>query len=173
MYRTDKQFMKNPATASSRIYIGSLNVDTVIPDHLEERFKVHGNILGLVLQRGFGFIQYENEAQAQNAIKMEHGTMFHDRKLIVKQAFDNKKANLGNQGPPVNVPLVQSKPPPGQLTPQVPLSENDPEMKIPSVSNPQEIVEGHSPDKRFVNKWNYWPRGNDRMPPPPVGDPHR
>lgn len=86
MYRTDKQFMKDPTTAHSRIYIGNI-AESVVADNLEQKFRTHGKILGLVLQRGFGFIQYENEHQARQAIESEHGCMFYGKKLNVKQAY--------------------------------------------------------------------------------------
>lgn len=98
MYRTDKQFMKDPTTAHSRIYIGNI-AETVVADNLEQKFKAHGKILGLVLQRGFGFIQYENEYQAKQAIAAEHGNMFYGKKLNVKQAYA--------QGPTPNAPNKQ------------------------------------------------------------------
>lgn len=106
MYRSDKQFMKNPATASSRIYIGSIP-ETVVAADLEERFRIHGSILGLVLQRGFGFIQFETDEQAQTAIRKEHGTMLHGRKLNVRQAVDKSRLN----NPPQNVPSSAPAPP--------------------------------------------------------------
>ncbi|KAK4876514.1 hypothetical protein RN001_009020 [Aquatica leii] len=111
MYRSGKQFMKNPATTASRIYIGNV-LDQVTTVDLEDRFKCYGTILGLVLQRGFGFIQFETEAQAQLAIKSEHGALFFGRKLNVKQAFDKgKNTPLMNkvQGPP---PRIDQRPPP-------------------------------------------------------------
>lgn len=95
MYRSDKQFMRDPATANSRIYIGNI-AEPVVQENLDQKFRAHGKILGLVLQRGFGFIQYENEYQAKQAIEAEHGCMFYGKKLNVKQAY----AQSPNQGPP-------------------------------------------------------------------------
>lgn len=116
MYRTDKQFMKDPTTAHARIYIGNI-AETVVADNLEQKFKIHGKILGLVLQRGFGFIQYQNEFQAKQAIDAEHGAMFHGRKLNVKQAYGhNPNQNAPNKQfnsfqPPNNPPTNQQYPP--------------------------------------------------------------
>lgn len=89
MYRTDKQFMKNPATAPSRIYIGGIP-KAIIADDLEAKFSKHGKILGLVVNSGFAFIQYEFENEAQSAIRMENGTMMMGRKIIVRQSFAGK-----------------------------------------------------------------------------------
>ncbi|XP_044756326.1 nuclear receptor coactivator 5 [Coccinella septempunctata] len=99
MYRTDKQFMKNPATASQRIYIGGLPT-TVVADDLELKFRQHGRILGIVLQRGFAFIQFETDEEAQNAIRMEQGTIIHGKKIIVKPALpDRNRGNLNTSNP--------------------------------------------------------------------------
>lgn len=95
MYRSDKQFMRDPATANARIYIGNI-AEAVVAENLDQKFRVHGKILGLVLQRGFGFIQYESDYQAKAAIEAEHGCMFYGKKLNVKQAY----AQVPNQGPP-------------------------------------------------------------------------
>lgn len=92
MYRTDKSFMRDPSTVNCRIYVGNLD-DAVQNEKLEEHFKKHGNILGIVVQRGFGFIQFEQESSAQEAIKNEHGVVFLGKKLNVKQAIDNKNKN--------------------------------------------------------------------------------
>lgn len=90
--------MRDPATANCRIYVGNLD-ETVQQDNLKEHFKKHGNIVGVAIQRGFGFIQFEEETSAQESIKNEHGVMFQGRKLNVKPAFDNKsKANDENAG---------------------------------------------------------------------------
>ncbi|KAL1517428.1 hypothetical protein ABEB36_001193 [Hypothenemus hampei] len=100
MYRTDKQFMKNPATATSRIYIGGLP-KPIIADDLEAKFSKHGKILGLVINSGFAFIQYEFEEEAQNAIRAENGTNMMGRKITVRQAFAGKdNSGTPNKGIP-------------------------------------------------------------------------
>lgn len=96
MYRTEKSFMRDPATANCRIYVGNLD-ETITSDSLEEHFKKHGKVIGVIVQRGFGFIQFEEETSAQEAIKNEHGVTFQGRKLNVKQAFDNKSKQNDEQ----------------------------------------------------------------------------
>lgn len=156
MYRTDKQFMKNPATAPSRIYVGSLS-KTVIADDLEGKFKAHGNILGLVLNNGFAFIQFESETEAQSAIRTENGTVLHGRKIVVKQALDRSKpggfqGNQGSQrqGVPQNQPLNQMQKPGPPLSdtnknippPSQPINKqnNPPQKTPPPVQAPQTKV---------------------------------
>lgn len=90
MYRTDKQFMKNPATTAARVYVGALS-KTTVADDLENLFKKHGNITGMSVNTGFAFVQFETEAEAQSAIREENGTFLNGRKIIVKQALDKSK----------------------------------------------------------------------------------
>lgn len=89
MYRSEKSFMRDPATANCRIYVGGLD-KSITSEILEEHFKTHGKVVGVVVQGNFGFIQFEDETSAQEAIKIEHSTMLQGRKLNVRPAFDNK-----------------------------------------------------------------------------------
>lgn len=173
MYRTDKQFMRDPATASSRIYIGNI-AETVVVDNLEQKFRAHGNILGLVLQRGFGFIQFETEEQAHTAIQKEHGNMFYGRKLNVRQAqaFDPKKKdnrNMGNQNQPP--PNVMNNPPPAmekqQKEPEREQQQPPPPVEEQSQSPPESMHSGPGQDKGKKRRMRNNPRemDNRRMPP--------
>ena len=160
MYRTDKQFMTNPATAPSRVYIGGL-AKTIVAADLEEKFKIHGRILGLVLQMGFAFIQFENEGQAQAAIKNENNTMLHGRKICVRQALDksqkgannpnnqNRRQGLGiNQGPPQQLQIQNQ----GQGQAQGPNQNQGPPVPPPPQVNnnpPSTHNESQPPPKQF------------------------
>ncbi|XP_072378231.1 uncharacterized protein Neos isoform X1 [Diabrotica undecimpunctata] len=165
MYRTDKQFMKNPATAPCRIYIGGL-AKTVIANDLEEKFKPHGTIAGLSLNTGFAFIQFDSENEAQAAIKAENGTMLCGRKIIVKQAMDKSKPNQTpqrpNQGPPQRSPIqsVPPKPAPQKTPPPPPQNlksdepdfdqesgDDFPEDDRPNIKPP--AIQRHNDDKGF------------------------
>lgn len=161
MYRTDKKFMRDPATASARIYIGNLS-ETIVPDNLEEKFKAHGKVLGLVLQRGFGFIQFENESQAKGAIEAEHGTMFYGRKLIVREVLENKgkKTNVdqtnNNNAQPPPAPAPQKNIPPPAVKPV-------PEVDPSTVAPVAEVCDAPAAEKRG-NKRKFWPR-NEKIDP--------
>ncbi|XP_060534925.1 nuclear receptor coactivator 5 [Cylas formicarius] len=140
MYRTDKQFMKNPATAAQRIYIGNLP-KTVVAEDLEVKFKRHGKILGLVVNGGFAFIQYEADYEAHAAIKAENGVMMQGRKIVVKQAFaPNQKTppqyKFGPQQPQqlqakMEPSGVFDKPPPPVQQPKPAALEKDPDPVDP------------------------------------------
>lgn len=166
MYRTDKQFMKNPATAAMRIYIGGL-AKTVIANDLEEKFKPHGTIVGLALNSGFAFIQYEKENEAQSAIKSENGTILCNRKIIVKQALDKNKNT--NQGPPQRGgpgPAPQRPPPLFQESPPKP-SNNVQETPPPPPQNVAPKPSFPEKDVDFSEDVLEDDRPNIRPPGPP------
>lgn len=97
MYRTDKQFMKNPATSTARVYVGSLS-KTTVADDLENLFKKHGTITGMSVNSGFAFVQFETENEAQSAIREENGAQLNGRRIVVKQALDKSKSSGGHGG---------------------------------------------------------------------------
>lgn len=139
MYRTDKQFMKNPATAAARVYVGSVH-KTTVADDLENLFKKHGTITGLSMNTGFAFIQFETEAEAQSAIRDENGVQLNGRRIVVKQAFDKSKpgGNQQQQQPPLQhkgSPLNQK--PSGPNGPQKDPPENFPRQSNQSQPFPQ------------------------------------
>lgn len=123
MYRQEKNYMRDPSTVNKRIYIGNLD-ESVTKENLEELFKKHGNVLGVDVHRGFGFIQFEEEKGAQLAIQNQHGVMFQGRKLNVKQAIDNK--NKGGFGPPPNQASSCNDPPPPGISMGISLGSNKP-----------------------------------------------
>lgn len=75
------RLLKDPATAGSRIFVGHLQTEEMNRNELEEHFSKYGTIVGSLLNRGFGFVQFEDEQAAQNAIKNENGSMFKGRRI--------------------------------------------------------------------------------------------
>ncbi|XP_057652609.1 nuclear receptor coactivator 5 isoform X1 [Diorhabda carinulata] len=203
MYRTDKQFMKNPATVPCRIYIGGL-AKTVIASDLEEIFKQHGTIAGLSLHSGFAFIQFEKESEAQSAIQKENGTLVCGRRITVKQALDKPKTNQNQQqkGGILNkntqatpqkqaqespVPQETPPPPPPQNVNVKPEFEQDTGEDVVEDDRPNIKPPGqrrHSADKGFhkggrkgggrnKSKDREFERFNKRFEPPPKMDVYR
>ncbi|KAJ9580878.1 hypothetical protein L9F63_023946, partial [Diploptera punctata] len=78
--------MNDPSTANSRIYVGNIPTSEMTKKDLEDRFKKHGSILGIALNRGFGFVQYDEETSALDAIKEENGAVFRGKRMEVNQA---------------------------------------------------------------------------------------
>lgn len=84
----DPTIMRNAATAGQRIYVGNLLESVTTPD-LTTYFAKYGLIRGVLINRGFGFIQFETDHMANSAIKAENGSMFQGRKIVVRNAVKN------------------------------------------------------------------------------------
>jgi RNA recognition motif-containing protein len=60
-------------------------------NELKDTFKSHGNVISAKVisdkesgrSKGFGFVEMENESEANNAIKALNGTDFKGRKIVV------------------------------------------------------------------------------------------
>jgi RNA recognition motif-containing protein len=60
-------------------------------NELKDTFKTHGNVISAKVitdkesgrSKGFGFVEMENENEANNAIKALNGTDFKGRKIVV------------------------------------------------------------------------------------------
>lgn len=77
--------MKDPSTAHLRIYVGGLNDDVNVED-LYNHFIEYGPIAGIVINRIFGFVQFQQESSAQEAIKKANGSVLQGKKLTVRTA---------------------------------------------------------------------------------------
>lgn len=99
------QQMRDPGTASSRIYVGNLLEGVTSPD-LTAHFAKYGTIRGVLINRGFGFIQFETDNGANAAIQGENNGKFQGRKIMVRNAVKNPTAPA-NVAPPVQkTPIV-------------------------------------------------------------------
>ncbi|EZA52158.1 uncharacterized protein DDB_G0287625 [Ooceraea biroi] len=90
------RLLKDPATASSRIFVGHLQTDDVNKLELEEHFAKYGTVIASIINRGFGFVQFEDEQSAQKAIQNEDGAMFKGRRIDVRPAKKDNQSNSGN-----------------------------------------------------------------------------
>ena len=66
----------NPKMVRARVFVGHLNTEKAARKDVEDLFAPFGNVLGVSLQHGYGFVQYELEEEAKKAIKELHGTDF-------------------------------------------------------------------------------------------------
>ncbi|XP_015108428.1 uncharacterized protein LOC107035506 [Diachasma alloeum] len=80
------RLLKDPNTVNCRIFIGNLQTDEMTKMELEEHFSKYGTVIGALTNRGFGFVQFENEESAQAAIRNEAGQMLKGRRIDVKPA---------------------------------------------------------------------------------------
>lgn len=75
------------------IYVGNLSYN-VTEDELQELFGQHGNVASVSLikdrytgqSKGFGFVEMEKQADAEEAIKQLNGTMVSGRNIKVNLA---------------------------------------------------------------------------------------
>ncbi|KAJ2943697.1 hypothetical protein O0L34_g16808 [Tuta absoluta] len=84
----DRQDMKNRATSHLRIYVGGLS-DHATVDELYEHFIQFGQINGIVTNRNFGFVQFETEESAQDAIAKADGSVLSGKTISVRTAQTN------------------------------------------------------------------------------------
>lgn len=78
---------------ASKLYVGGLPYSTKDQD-LEELFATYGTVASAKVitdketnrSRGFGFVEFENDDEAQAAIKALNESDFGGRKLVVNEA---------------------------------------------------------------------------------------
>jgi RNA recognition motif-containing protein len=78
---------------STKLFVGSLPW-AVNDDTLKNAFEVHGAVISAKVitdrqtgrSRGFGFVEMENESEANNAIQALNGSELSGRSIIVSEA---------------------------------------------------------------------------------------
>lgn len=89
--------LRDPTTANCRIYVGNLKENTPKIE-LQNIFSKYGNIRGVMVSRNFGFIQFDDESNANKAIESENQKLYNGRKIMVSKAKKNnqKQPDKGN-----------------------------------------------------------------------------
>lgn len=80
----------------TKLYVGNLPW-AFNNDKLMDTFKPHGNVVSVKVvtdkesgrSRGFGFVEMENDNDANSAIKALNGSEINGRKLVVSAARSN------------------------------------------------------------------------------------
>ncbi|XP_026762546.1 nuclear receptor coactivator 5 isoform X2 [Galleria mellonella] len=115
----DRQAMKDRSTSHLRIYVGSLP-DNITTEDLYDHFITYGQINGIVINRNFGFVQFEEESSAQDAIAKANGTILQGKTLTVRTAQQNTdKRNTAE------VVVVHPEKPPAVVLTDTHLTSND------------------------------------------------
>ena len=78
---------------NNKLYVGNLDY-TVTSDQLRDHFAAAGNVTDAVVimdkysgrSKGFGFVEFEKEEDATNAIEMFNEKDFNGRNLVVNVA---------------------------------------------------------------------------------------
>lgn len=84
---------RRSGTGPTKLFVGGLSWDTTAED-LRAAFSKFGNIVDVAVipdratgrSRGFGFVTFENRADADEAVKQMHGTELDGRTLKVNRA---------------------------------------------------------------------------------------
>jgi len=93
---------------AKKLFVGGLPWATT-SDDLKQLFSQHGTVATATVitdkmtgrSRGFGFVEFENDAEANAAEQALNNTDFQGRTLIVKEARpmeDRPKRNFGDRG---------------------------------------------------------------------------
>lgn len=85
-----------------KLYVGNLPY-TVTEDDLRDLFAQAGTVKSIALindrdtgrSKGFGFVEYETNEDAQKAITMFNGTQLQERTLTVNQARPREERPMG------------------------------------------------------------------------------
>ena len=93
--------MDDPDGVNSRIFVGNIPLDTD-RETLKKKFETHGQVNGVMVLKGFAFLQFDKDIQARQAIEKENGSEFNGRKLDVKPAKNNNNRGMagGSGGGP-------------------------------------------------------------------------
>lgn len=78
---------------SAKLYVGNMNY-RVVEDDLGNLFAQFGNVLSVNIitdretmrSKGFGFVEMEDQAGADEAVKNLHESIWMDRKIVVNPA---------------------------------------------------------------------------------------
>lgn len=85
-----------------KLYVGNLPYSAT-EDDLRELFSRAGTVKSVVLindrdtgrSKGFGFVEYDSQEEAQKAIGMFNGTQLQERTLTVNQARPREERPMG------------------------------------------------------------------------------
>ncbi|MBD3180865.1 RNA-binding protein [Candidatus Poribacteria bacterium] len=90
---------------ANKLYVGNLNFDTT-DQQLEEAFSQYGEVVSAVVirdrdtdrSRGFGFVEFSQEEDAQKAKEAMNGTDLDGRMLKVDDAREPRSRGGGRSG---------------------------------------------------------------------------
>ncbi|KAK2095678.1 hypothetical protein P7K49_027094 [Saguinus oedipus] len=103
----------DPPSMNSRVFIGNLNTLVVKKSDVEAVFLKYGKTVGCSVHKGFAYVLYVNERNAQAAVAREDGRMIAGQVLDINLAVEPKvnhgKAACVPHPPPIARAVVPSK----------------------------------------------------------------
>ncbi|CAG5121744.1 unnamed protein product [Candidula unifasciata] len=82
---------------TTKLYVGNLPSDAD-KDELEEEFRKFGSVVEFDILKDYGFVHFENEAEAKEAVEALDGTMHHGNKIKVEMSRSKVRQNPGMGG---------------------------------------------------------------------------
>ncbi|XP_017091105.2 uncharacterized protein Neos [Drosophila bipectinata] len=96
---------KDPKLIKSRVFLG--NIPNCTREEIVSICQPYGKVLGSMVQKNYGFVQFESEEIANKAASALHKSIFKSKQLTVRNA--SQKGKVPNCNPNKNSP---PKPPP-------------------------------------------------------------
>ena len=75
----------DPKMMNSRVFIGNLAADKVTRQDIVRMFEPYGKVLGISLHKSYGFVQFDNEENANTAVKAINGKMVEGLRIGERQ----------------------------------------------------------------------------------------
>lgn len=72
---------RDPKLMNARVFLGNFPAEGMERKEVEEIFSVFGKVLGISLHKTYGFVQYDNDENANAAVNEWHGKVFKGKKL--------------------------------------------------------------------------------------------
>lgn len=71
----------DPKMMSARVFIGNLAADKLSRQDIMKMFEPHGKVLGISIHRSYGFVQFDTEDEAKEAVKATDGKVLEGLKI--------------------------------------------------------------------------------------------
>jgi len=81
----------NASSLRCRVFVGNLATDKVTKQEVEDLFSKFGRVASISLHNNFGFVQFDKENAADEAVLEMHGTTLHEKRIDVNLAGVRRK----------------------------------------------------------------------------------